>query len=58
VLQAYPSLKGVGIAAAGLSEGFAAARRAMEETEVDGRRQASMAPLLERRHLEEVFHLD
>ena len=44
------------------TEDFAAAQRAMEETDVNTRWQESMAPLFERelefRRLEEVFHLD
>ena len=43
------------------TEDFAAAQRRMEETEVNARWQAAMAPLFERelefRRLEEVFHL-
>jgi L-rhamnose mutarotase len=44
------------------TEDFAAAQRAMEDTEVNARWQESMAPLfegeLEFRRIEEVFHLD
>jgi L-rhamnose mutarotase len=44
------------------TEDFAAAQRRMEQTEVNARWQAAMAPLFERelefRRLEEVFHLD
>lgn len=44
------------------TEDFAAAKRAMEETDVDARWQAEMAPLFDGElafeRLEEVFHLD
>ena len=44
------------------TDDFEAAQRAMEETEVNARWQAEMAPLFERelefRRIEEVFHLD
>jgi L-rhamnose mutarotase len=44
------------------TEDFEAAQRAMEETDVNTRWQAEMAPLFERElsfeRVEEVFHLD
>ncbi len=44
------------------TEAFEAAQRAMEETEVNARWQAEMAPFFEREltfeRVEEVFHLD
>jgi L-rhamnose mutarotase len=44
------------------TEDFAAAQRAMEETDVNARWQAEMAPFFERElefeRVEEVFHLD
>jgi L-rhamnose mutarotase len=44
------------------TEDFEAAKRAMEQTDVNGRWQAEMAPLFEQElsfeRLEEVFHLD
>ena len=44
------------------TEDFAAAQRAMEETDVNARWQAEMAPFFERElefeRLDEVFHLD
>ena len=44
------------------TEDFVAAQRAMEETEVNARWQAEMAPFFERElefaRIEEVFHLD
>jgi L-rhamnose mutarotase len=44
------------------TEDFDAAQRAMDQTEVNARWQAEMAPLFQRelefRRLEEVFHLD
>jgi len=44
------------------TEDFEAAQRAMDQTEVNARWQAEMAPLFQRelefRRLEEVFHLD